>query len=137
MAGRTPPPAKAAARKPPAARKPAKTVVTKKPLRAIFAQPAKEPTTLIAAATKRKPEPKPPAAKKAKLVRDSFAFPKTEYAALEAMKKRAQSLGRKAKKGELVRAGLASLAALGDAAFVAAIDVVPRVKTGQAKSAKV
>ena len=134
MVGRKATPAKAATRKSTAARKPAKAAVAKKPLRAIFARPLKEPTTLIAAAAKRKPEPTPPVAKKPKLVRDSFAFPKAEYTALEAMKTRAQALGRKAKKGELVRAGLASLAALGDAAFVAAIDGVPRVKAAKPKT---
>src|SRR5688572_25629192 len=106
MVGRKATPAKVATRKSTAARKPAKTTVAKKPLRAIFARPLKDPTTLIAAAAKSKSEPTPKVTKKPKLVRDSFVFPKAEFAALEAMKKRAQALGRKAKKGELVRAGL-------------------------------
>ena len=69
--------------------------------------------------------------KKPKLVRDSFTFPKTEYEVLEVMKQRATRLKVMVKKTELLRAGIKSLAALGDAAFLSAIAAVPSLKTGR------
>ncbi|MEI6660521.1 MAG: hypothetical protein WCL01_00250 [Comamonadaceae bacterium] len=74
---------------------------------------------------------KPAKEKKPKLVRDSFTFPKTEYEVLEAMKQRATKLKVTVKKTELLRAGIKSLAALGDAAFLSAIAAVPSLKTGR------
>ncbi len=74
---------------------------------------------------------KPAKDKKPKLVRDSFTFPKTEYEVLEAMKQRATRLKVMVKKTELLRAGIKSLAALGDAAFLSAIAAVPSLKTGR------
>ena len=70
-------------------------------------------------------------AKKPKMVRDSFTIPKMEYAVLETMKARAASLASPAKKTELFRAGIKALAALPDAAFLAAIQAVPSLKTGR------
>ena len=69
--------------------------------------------------------------KKPKLVRDSFTFPKAEYEVLEAMKQRAAKLKVMVKKTELLRAGIKSLAALSDAAFLSAIAAVPSLKTGR------
>ena len=74
---------------------------------------------------------KPAKDKKPKLVRDSFTFPKAEYEVLEAMKQRAAKLKVMVKKTELLRAGIKSLAALGDAAFLSAIAAVPSLKTGR------
>ena len=74
---------------------------------------------------------KPAKEKKPKLVRDSFTFPKAEYEVLEAMKQRATKLKVTVKKTELLRAGIKSLAALGDAAFLSAIAAVPSLKTGR------
>ena len=70
-------------------------------------------------------------AEKIKVVRDSFTIPKTEYAQIADMKKRAMALGKEAKKSELIRAGLALLAATGDAAFTKALASVPTLKTGR------
>jgi hypothetical protein len=69
--------------------------------------------------------------KKAKLVRDSFTIPKTEYAAIDELKTRAVTLGTSVKKGELLRAGLMALQALSDAAYKRALAVVPALKTGR------
>ena len=74
---------------------------------------------------------KPAKEKKPKLVRDSFTFPKAEYEVLEAMKQRAAKLKVTVKKTELLRAGIKSLAALSDAAFISAIAAVPSLKTGR------
>ncbi|WP_427912489.1 hypothetical protein ACPWT1_17885 [Ramlibacter sp. MMS24-I3-19] len=67
-------------------------------------------------------------AAKTKLVRDSFSFPKAEYAVLDVLKDRAVKAGKAVKKSELLRAGLKALAALPDLAFHAALDVLPARK---------
>lgn len=69
--------------------------------------------------------------KKVKMVRDSFTFPKTEFAVLETLKLRGAKLSVPVKKTELVRAGIKALAAMGDANFLAAIRAVPNLKTGR------
>lgn len=80
---------------------------------------------------------RPPAApkadkpKKTKLVRDSFTIPKAEFAVLQDLKQRAGKAGMSAKKSELLRAGIMALAAMGDAAFAAAVAAVPPIKTGR------
>lgn len=79
------------------------------------------------------PEVAPSAEKprKAKLVRDSFTIPKTEYAAIDALKLRAAQAGHPAKKSELIRAGLMALSAMPAPAFAAAMRAVPPLKTGR------
>jgi hypothetical protein len=70
---------------------------------------------------------------KVKLVRDTFTFPQTDYEQLGLLKKRAIKLGQDTKKSELVRAGLALLSQLDDAALLAALSGVERLKTGRPK----
>ena len=70
-------------------------------------------------------------AKKPKMIRDSFTIPKTEYVVIDALKERAGKLSRSAKKSELLRAGVKALAAMSDAAFLAALTAVPTIKTGR------
>ena len=77
--------------------------------------------------------------KKPKMVRDSLTIPKLEYAVLDVLKLRAAKLAQPAKKTELIRAGIKAIAALSDAAFLAALRAVPSLKTGRparVKSAK-
>jgi hypothetical protein len=74
-------------------------------------------------------------AKKPKMVRDSFTFPKTEYVVLDELKQRAIQLAHPIKKGELLRAGLKALLAMPDAAFLQALKAVPAIKTGRPKKA--
>lgn len=69
--------------------------------------------------------------RKPKLVRDSFTIPKSEYLVLDELKLRAAKLTRPAKKSELLRAGIKILAALSDAALLAALEQVPAIKTGR------
>jgi len=69
-------------------------------------------------------------------VRDSFAMPSDEYAALDELKLRALSFAHPAKKSELLRAGIKVLASLGDAALQIALKSVPPIKTGRPKSKK-
>jgi mono/diheme cytochrome c family protein len=74
---------------------------------------------------------KPVKEKKLKMVRDSFTMPKPEYAVLDVLKLRAAKLAMPIKKTELIRAGIKALAALPDAAFLAALRAVPNLKTGR------
>ena len=76
--------------------------------------------------------PKP----KQKLVRDTFTFPKTEYAVLRELKQRAAQLARPSKKSEILRAGLGVLNAMSDTAFVAAQAAVPSLKSKGPKDGK-
>ncbi|MBP8062128.1 MAG: hypothetical protein KAY33_04910 [Polaromonas sp.] len=69
--------------------------------------------------------------KKPKMIRDSFTIPKPEYLVLDVLKERAGKLARAAKKSELLRAGIKALAAMPDAAFLAALAAVPTIKTGR------
>ncbi|WP_234087195.1 hypothetical protein [Azonexus sp. R2A61] len=69
--------------------------------------------------------------KKAKLVRDSYAMPETEYARIAELKKRLAALGSEVKKSELLRGGIAVLAALNDAELQAVMARVERIKTGR------
>ena len=74
---------------------------------------------------------KPAKAKKVKLVRDSYAMPDTEYAQIGVLKKRLSGLGNDVKKSELLRGGIALLAALNDAELKAVMGRVERIKTGR------
>lgn len=75
--------------------------------------------------------------KKVKLVRDSFSLPKAEYTSIDALKKRAMSMGIAAKKSELLRAGLMWLNGASDSALKAALTAVPTLKTGRPAAEKV
>ncbi|NTV69175.1 MAG: hypothetical protein HGA71_03410 [Azonexaceae bacterium] len=74
---------------------------------------------------------KPAKAKKVKLVRDSYAMPDSEYAQIGELKKRLSGLGSDVKKSELLRGGIALLAALNDAELKAVMGRVKRIKTGR------
>lgn len=93
--------------------------------------PTKAVTAKPAPATPAKADKKKDKAEKVKVVRDSFTIPKTEYAQIAAMKKRAMELGLEVKKSELIRAGLLLLAATSEAAFRKALSQVPTLKTGR------
>lgn len=76
-------------------------------------------------------EEKPAKPRKLKLVRDSYAMPEAEYARIGELKKRLAGLGSEVKKSELLRAGVAALAALNDAELKAVMAGVERIKTGR------
>jgi hypothetical protein len=112
----------------PAARKP---VVTK--------PAAAKPAAKVAPKSAPKAKPvvaKPIKAKKPNMVRDSFTMPKPEYVVMDALKLRAAKLTVSVKKTELLRAGIKSLAAMGDAAFISAVQAVPNLKTGRPAKSK-
>lgn len=115
-----------------AARAPAKSPAkpaAKTPVKAKLSPQAK---TAVKTAVKPVNKPvKVEKAKKPKMIRDSFTIPKTEYVVIDALKERAGKLSRAAKKSELLRAGVKALAAMSDAAFLAALTAVPTIKTGR------
>lgn len=102
-------PAPVAAEKPVKAEKPAKELKPAKPVKA----------------------EKVPKVRKPKLVRDSYAMPEAEYALIAELKKRLAALGSEFKKSELLRGGVAVLAALNDAELKAVMGRVERIKTGR------
>ena len=122
-------PAKKAAPRKAVAKKPA----AKKPLSKAFA-PVRATKTLNPVKTTK--AVKVEKLKKPKLIRDSFTIPKVEYVVLKALKQRATKLTRAVKKSELLRAGIKALAAMSDAAFLSALEMVPAIKTGRPASAK-
>jgi len=79
---------------------------------------------------------KPGKLKKPKLVRDSFTMPENEYAIIAALKKRCLVAGVPAKKSEILRAAIASLAKLSDSGLLAAIKRLEVIKTGRPKGSK-
>jgi len=76
---------------------------------------------------------KPAKPKKIKLVRHSFSMPETEYAQIAVLKKRIADFGGKAKRSELVRAGIAVLSALDNVQLTAAMARVESIKIGRPK----
>jgi hypothetical protein len=123
-----------------AATKAVAKVVAKEKVAAVPAKPTAKPLAKVATKPATKPVAKPVAKpepakaakqKKPKMVRDSFTFPKAEYAVLDGLKMRAAKLGSPVKKTELLRAGIKVIAAMQDAAFVAALKAVPSLKTGR------
>lgn len=110
-----------------------KTIAKKAPAKTVKRSPTPAPA-------KAAPTPAPALqakevrAKKPKLVRDSFTIPKDEYAVIETLKQRADSLAQPAKKSELLRAGLKVLAGLSDVALRNALKAVPSIKTGRPKA---
>ena len=134
-----PVPARAAVKK--VLETPAKKVVASKPLPAkvvpkpvvkkMPATPPKTPSKAVKPTAVQVKLDKLSKQKKPKLVRDSFTIPKAEYLVLDELKQRSIKLATPAKKSELLRAGIKALAAMTDAAFAAAMKVVPTIKTGR------
>ncbi len=84
----------------------------------------------------REPEvPKPAKAEKvakpAKVKRDSFTFPESDYEKISELKKTCLAMGINAKKSEILRAGLHALAALGKEELKAMVSRVEKIKTGR------
>ena len=74
--------------------------------------------------------------KKARLVRDSFTMPESEYALLAQLKKACLSAGFEIKKSELLRIGVAQLAGMDAKKLKAAQAALAPVKAGRPKKHK-
>lgn len=95
------------------------------------AKPVKEPVAEPEATAKdgaAKTGAKP---RKAKLVRDSFTMPESEYDLIDAVKKRCLANGLAVKKSEVLRAAIATFSAQSDAAVTAALKSLDAIKTGR------
>ncbi len=90
-----------------------------------------QPKVMRQAPAKGKKVVKPVKAKKIKLVRDSYAMPENEYAQIGELKKRLAAMSVDVKKSELLRAGIAVMAALKDAELKLVMARVERIKTGR------
>lgn len=66
-----------------------------------------------------------------KVIRDSFTIPSGEYELISKIKKRCMKAGVGANKSEILRAGLAALAAMDDKELAALFGELARVKTGR------
>lgn len=92
-----------------------------------------QPKVMQQAVPKKGKADKAPKAKKIKLVRDSYAMPEAEHARIGELKKRLAALGNEVKKSELLRGGIALLAALNDSELKAVMGRIERIKTGRPK----
>jgi len=110
--------------RPPAKKAPAakKAVAAKKKAVATTPSPAPIPAVLEA---KHKA--------KEKLVRDSFAMPRSDFELIALLKERALTFKRPTKKSELLRAGLQALAGLNQKQLQTALDSLPLLKSGRPK----
>ena len=90
-----------------------------------------QPKVMRQAPAKGKKVVKPVKTKKIKLVRDSYAMPENEYAQIGELKKRLATMSVDVKKSELLRAGVAVMAALNDAELKRVMARVERIKTGR------
>jgi hypothetical protein len=132
-------PAKSVAAKPKVVRKPTKVEETVAKNQKVLADALAKaqaikydtPKVMKQAVPQAKKAEKPAKAKKIRLVRDSYAMPDTEYARIGELKKRMAALGNEVKKSELLRGGIAALAALNDAELKAVMGRVERIKTGR------
>jgi hypothetical protein len=69
--------------------------------------------------------------KKAKVVRDSFTMPASDYEKIAALKRKCRDAGVSVKKSELLRAGLHLLEVASAKRFLAAVTALDAVKTGR------
>ena len=77
-----------------------------------------------------------PSDKSAKLVRDSFTLPESEYDLFAKLKKRCLAKGLSVTKSEVLRAALIRLAAQADDSVISAIKAVEVLKTGRPPKAQ-
>ena len=112
-------------------RKAAKKSAPPKAVAKPVSRSAATPVSARSAAVKTAAVPRDKKPRKPKLVRDSFTIPKNEFTVLQDLKQRAGKSGTAAKKSEILRAGIKALAAMNDAAFAAALQAVPAIKTGR------
>ena len=92
---------------------------------------AAKPAKVDKAEKAAKPQEKAEKTRKSRLVRDSYAMPDAEYQRIGELKKRLSGLGVEIKKSELLRCGIAVIAALNDDELKAVVARVERVKTGR------
>jgi hypothetical protein len=118
---------------PKAAPKVAAKARTAAPARQPAAKPLAKPVKAAAPLGRPAEAAKPAKPPKAKLVRDSFTMPQSDFALIAALKDRAIGFKRPTKKSELLRAGLQALAGLNDGALQTALNALAPLKPGRPK----
>ena len=78
-----------------------------------------------------KPEKSVKAAKKLKVVRDSFTMPQSEYQKISQIKALCLKAGLQVKKSEVLRAGVIALCAMSEAQLTKALGSLDKIKTGR------
>ncbi len=117
--------------KPPARKRPTAAVARPSPGKAATAMLRPAQAAALPTAAKAPPSAAKEVAAmpgKHKLVRDRFSMPKPEYDGIAHLKQRMAGIGQRAKKSELLRAGLKALAALSDAALAMALAALPSTR---------
>ena len=71
------------------------------------------------------------AAKKPKVVRDSFTMPQSEYQKISQIKALCLKAGLQVKKSEVLRAGVIALCAMSEAQLTKALGSLDKIKTGR------
>jgi hypothetical protein len=124
--------------KPPVAKltRPAVVKVTKpavvKPAKSAVVKPAPVQASKEAAKeAKVKAVKEPKAAKKPKVVRDSFTMPQSEYLKIAQIKEIGLKAGLQVKKSEVLRAGVIALCAMDEAQLKRALSGLDKIKTGR------
>ena len=121
-AKKTPTPSKATPRRTPAKKVP--VAAARKPLATA--------SKTVAPAAAKDADKRPPKLR-ARLVRDSFTMPESDFALIAALKLRTLAAQREAKKSELLRAGLHVLMALDSATLLGALGRLQPLKVGRPK----
>lgn len=118
---------------PKAAPKPVAKPRAAAPARQAAAKSASKPVKAVPPLARPAAPAKPAKPPKAKLVRDSFTMPQSDFALIAALKDRALGFKRPTKKSELLRAGLQALAGLNDGALQTALNALAPLKPGRPK----
>ena len=80
---------------------------------------------------KRSAAPQPQAENEARVIRDSFTMPETDYGLIGPLKKRCMKAGVGVNKSELLRAGLQALTEMSDRELAQLVGRLVRVKPGR------
>ncbi len=110
---------------------PRRVPAKKAPVAAARKKPAGPAKSVPVAAAK--DSDKKPSKLRARLVRDSFTMPESDFALIAALKSRALAAKREAKKSELLRAGLHVLMALDSDTLLGALGRLQPLKVGRPK----
>ena len=116
----------------PAAKSAAKVAV--KPVKKSPAPAAVKKAVASPAASQKdagKPEKSVKAAKKPKVVRDSFTMPQSEYQKIGQIKALCLKAGLQVKKSEVLRAGVIALCSMSDTQLAKALGSLDKIKTGR------
>ena len=111
----------------PAAAKP----VSKVAVRPVKKSPAPVKKITVSLKDAGKAEKSVKAAKKPKVVRDSFTMPQSEYQKISQIKALCLKSGLQVKKSEVLRAGVIALCAMSEAQLTKALGSLDKIKTGR------